>query len=168
MSVNIEEHYCCLEIEGVCSKGELNEVLKDFAKKIWEKLQETGEYPEHFYSVEEEVPAGLDKALPVITAELWKYVSINDFNEGTASITIQYEYDSEKGDCELFENLCKFLFARSLALFFQIHSAAFDNSGSYSHQWVGYRKDGEIVLEYSDDYLKRVFQNEHENALEGV
>ena len=94
----------------------------------------------------------------MITAELCKYVECVEFKEGSASIVVHYEYDSERDDCDLFEELCKFLFSRTSSPFFQIHSAAFDNAGSYSHQWIGYRKDGKIFLENSGDYFERVFQ----------
>jgi hypothetical protein len=165
MSWNIEERYCCLEINGISSKTELDVVLQEYAQVIWQTSQHTGEHPDHFYSFEEGIPADLEEAVPMITAELWKYVECVEFKEGSASIVVHYEYDSERDDCDLFEELCKFLFARSLSPYFEIISAAFDNAGCYSHHWIGYRKDGMIVLEHSSDYLQRVFQMDHEAVL---
>jgi len=158
MSWNIEERYCCLEIDGISSKTELDVVLQEYAQVIWQTLQHTGECPEHFYSVEEEIPSRLDEAVTMITAELLKYVDCTEFKQGSTSLVVQYEYDSERVDSDLFEELCKYLFSRTSSPFFQIHSAAFDNAGSYSHQWIGFRKDGKIFLENSGDYFERVFQ----------
>jgi len=165
MSWNIEERYCCLEIDCIRSKTELDVVLQEYAQVIWQTLQHTGECPEHFYSVEEEIPSRLEEAVPMITAELWKYAECVEFKERSVSIVVHYEYDSERDDSDLFEELCKYLFSRTSSPFFQIHSAAFDNAGSYSHQWIGFRKDGKIFLENSGDYFERVFQMDQEAVL---
>lgn len=165
MSWNIEERYCCLEIDGIRSKTELDVVLQEYAQVIWQTLQHTGEHPDHFYSFEEGIPADLEEAVPMITAVLQKYVDYTEFKQGSTSLVVRYEYDSERDDSDLFEELCKYLFSRTSSPFFQIHSAAFDNAGSYSHQWIGYRKDGKIFLENSGDYFERVFQMDQEAVL---
>ena len=38
-----------------------------------------------------------------------------------------------------------------------MRSAAADREGSYAHQWIGYRKDGEVVLETTESYFDRLF-----------
>lgn len=169
MSWNIDEHYCCLEIDGVKSADDLNVILSEYAQIIWQNLQEAGEHPNHFYSVEVEIPSTLEAAVPMITAELSKYVDCDTFNDdGTASIVVRAQYDSERDDTELLVDLCKFLFNKTLSPSFLIRSAAFDNCGGYSHQWIGYRKDGDIVLEHTDEYFQRVFQVGQDAAVQAV
>ena len=160
MSWNFEERYCCLEVAGINSIDDLNAFLNEYAQGIWQALQETGEQPDHFYSVEEGIPCDIEAAVPMITTELLKYVECNQFNDdGTASIVVRSQYDSERDDIGLLEGLCKFLFQKTRSQSFSINSAAFDKSGGYSHQWIGYWKNGEIVLEHTDDYFQQIFEN---------
>ena len=132
--------------------------MSEYAKEIWNQYQETGEHPEHFYCLEEELPSDSECAVHVITQELWKYIEGLDFGNGNATLMVCCEYDSEHDDSELSESLTKFLFSKSGMTHFLMRSAAFDNCGEYSHQWVGHWSNGEVVVEHTDEYFARIFQ----------
>jgi len=159
MSYNFEETYCCLEIKGAHCKNDIELVLNQYATEIWHTLQKTGEHPNHFYSIDEEISSELEEALPMLTRELWKYVDCQGVNADGAQVLINCEYDSERDDDELFESLCKHFFAHSSASHFIICSAAFDGHGGYSHQRVGYWANGKIKLERVDNFIERIFSN---------
>ncbi len=89
---------------------------------------------------------------------LWKHVKDLEFSEGRASLVVSAEAADDAYDTDLNQALIKFLFSKSGASHFLMRSAAFDKWGGYSHQWIGYWRDGEVVLEHTDDYFERIFQ----------
>ena len=67
------------------------------------------------------------------------------------------EEDTEYDDTDFVAELAAYLFAKSRNPYFIIHRAAYDNSGGYSHQCIGRRKDGAVVVEYLPDFLDNLW-----------
>jgi hypothetical protein len=63
----------------------------------------------------------------------------------------------EADNYDLCDEISKFLFSKTTNPYFLMRSAAADREGSYAHQWIGYRKDGEVVLETTESYFERLF-----------
>ena len=160
MSWNLESIYSCLNFGHISSKDTIDALVVEYARIIWNNHQKTGEHPEHFYSLEDDLPSGEHECIRVIAQELWKYIDNAEFGDKGTSLVVNYEYDSEKNDSDLAESLTKFLFSKSGMTHFLMRSAAFDKCGGYSHQWIGYWSNGEVVLDHTDEYFDRIFQQE--------
>ncbi len=158
MSWNLQSIYSCLNFGQISSKDTIDALLLEYAQMVWHNYHETGKHPEHFYSLEDDLPSSEHECTGVIAQEIWKYIDNLEFGDGGTSLVVSYEYDSEKDDSDLAESLTKFLFSKSGMTHFLMRSAAFDKCGGYSHQWIGYWSNGEVVLDDTVEYFDRIFQ----------
>ena len=162
MSWNIEYRYACLELQEVKSQEELNSLLLDFSARIWSKYQQTNEYPEcldqFLWDLENGSQMNEQEIAQSITEIISLYLDQIEFSNKELTLIVRTEYGSEHDDRDFADQLACFLFEKSQNPYFQICSAAFDKAGGYSHQWIGYRKEGNVVIEYSADFMDRLFQ----------
>lgn len=152
----IHTQYSCLELTGISTKAQLVSTLEVFAKQILEMPEVEHDSP--FENLRDSA-AGLsqDEDIKLLTAELLKYVVVEDITDKGASAIVEAQEDSDTDNYDLCEAISKFLFAQSGQQYFLMRSAAADRDGAYSHQWVGYWKDGAVVVEKTESYFDRVF-----------
>lgn len=127
-------------------------------------LQKHQVAPHHFCSLEEialdleDASISAEQALVKVEGALWSYLDHIETAEGKTSLIVRSEYDSDYADTDIADEIAKYLFSKTGNTHFIMRSAAFDKCGGYSHQWVGYPKKGEIVLEHTDDYFREIFE----------
>jgi len=98
--------------------------------------------------------------LTQIEDKLWPYLDQIETSEGKTSLIVRSEYDSDYDDTEVADEIAKHLFSKTGNTHFIMRSAAFDNCGGYSHQWIGYLKEGEVVLKHTDKYFREMFEKQ--------
>jgi len=152
----IHTQYACLEMPGIFSKEQLVELLKVYAKQILEMTEVEDDSP--FYELQDAVFGQKNEEAIVSTvAQLLHYVKIEDITSQGASLLVEAHYEGEADNYDLCDEISKFLFSNTSNPYFLMRSAAADREGSYAHQWIGYRKDGEVFLETTESYFDRLF-----------
>jgi len=152
----IQTQYSCLELPGIATKAQLVDALEVFAKQILEMPEIEQDSP--FENLRDDAKGlNKDEDVKLVTDELLKYVVIEAVTPERASVILEAQYDSDTDNYGLCEEITKFLFAQSGQPYFLVRSAAIDRDGAYSHQWVGYWKDGAVVVEKTESYFDRVF-----------
>ena len=160
MSWNFSYQYACLEFKQELSEKEIRAMLAELAPILLRKHQVN---PNDFWSLEEialdleDSSISIAQALAQIENKLWSYLVQIEMTEGKANLIVRSEYDSDYDDTEIAEEIAKHLFSKTGNTHFIMRSAAFDNGGGYSHQWIGYFKEGEIVLKHTDEYFRAMF-----------
>ena len=163
MSWNIDYRYAFLEFKQELPEKEIRSMLTELAPIILQKHQAA---PRDFWSIEEIALELADEsisekqALATIDKILWRYIDQIEATDGKTSLIVRCEYDSEYDDEEVAQEIAKHLFLETGNTHFIMRSAAFDNCGGYSHQWIGYLKDGEVVLKHTDDYFQQMFESQ--------
>jgi hypothetical protein len=162
MSLNVECRYAMLKLHQVKSPEELRLLLQSFASGILQDYRETEKHPECLDNLIWDIQHGgfsgdheIIKAIADIAA---LYLDEIEYTEEGISLIVRSEYDSEYNDTDLLEKLASYLFAKSHAPYFLIRQTAFDKAGGYSHNWIGRRKDGAVVVEYLPDCLDALLQ----------
>jgi hypothetical protein len=162
MSWSTSYQYACIEFSQEFSKKEIRLMAAELAPIILQKYQAS---PNHFWGIEEialELEVGSiskDDALNTIEESLWPYIDqIETANGKTTLVVRSDDEESDYGDSEIAHEVAKHLFSKTGNTHFIIRSAAFDNCGGYSHQWIGYLKDGEVVLKHTDEYFQQMFE----------
>ena len=152
----IHTQYACLEMPGISSKEQLVQLLKVYAQNILQMTEVKKDSP--FDYLQDDV-TGLshEDAISTIVNQLLNYVKIEDIISQGASILVEAHYEGEADNYDLCDEISKFLFSKTTNPYFLMRSAAADREGSYAHQWIGYRKDGEVVLETTESYFDRLF-----------
>jgi hypothetical protein len=160
MSWNFSYQYACLEFKQELSEKEIRSMLAEIAPILLQKHQVN---PNDFWSLEE-IALDLEdgsisnaQALTQIENKLRLYLDQIEMIGGKTNLIVRSEYDSDYDDTEIAGEIAKHLFSKTGDTHFIMRSAAFDNSGGYSHQWIGYFKEGEIVLKHTDEYLREMF-----------
>lgn len=148
--------YACLEMPSISSKEQLVELLKVYAKQILEMAEVQQDCP--FYHFQDFVAGqNWEEDLRATVDELMKYIKIEDITSQGTSVIVEANYDKEADDCELCEGISMFLFSKTSCPYFLMRSAAADRAGAYSHQWIGYWKEGEVVLDDTESYFDQLF-----------
>ena len=152
----IHTQYACLEMPGISSKEQLVQLLKVYAQNFLQMTEVKKDSP--FDYLQDDV-TGLshEDAISTIVNQLLNYVKIEDIISQGASILVEAHYEGEADNYDLCDEISKFLFSKTTNPYFLMRSAAADREGSYAHQWIGYRKDGEVVLETTESYFDRLF-----------
>ena len=152
----IHTQYACLEMPVISSKEQLVELLRVYAQNILQMTEVKKDSP--FDYLQDDV-TGLshEDAISTIVNQLLNYVKIEDIISQGASILVEAHYEGEADNYDLCDEISKFLFSKTTNPYFLMRSAAADREGSYAHQWIGYRKDGEVVLETTESYFDRLF-----------
>ena len=157
MSWNVEYRYAALGLHEVKSPEELHSLLLDLASSILDEYRETEKHPECLDNLIWDIQHGgfsgdheIIKAIADIAA---LYLDEIEYTEEGVSLIVRSEYDSEYDDTDFLEKLVSYLFAKSHAPYFLIRQTAFDKAGGYSHNWIGRRKDGAVVVEYLPDCM---------------
>jgi hypothetical protein len=158
MTRNIEEHNCCLELPAINSSNTLKQLITESAQEIWMEWKETQWAPGHFDCIDKELNRSAEVSIPIITREIAEYLCDVHHTHEKTSLVVRFNPDCKHSDRDFFEQVCEFLFKESKASHCLVRSAAFDKAGGYSHQWVGYWKDGQIVTEHTDGFFERFFQ----------
>jgi len=160
MSLNSSYQYACLEFKQESSEKEIRSMLAELAPVLLRKHQTS---PNDFWSLEE-IALDLEdgsisnaQAYTQITNKLWLYLDQIKIIEGKTNLVVRSEYDSDYDDTEIANEIAKHLFLKAGDTHFIMRSAAFDNCGGYSHQWIGYFKGGEVVLNHTDEYFREMF-----------
>jgi hypothetical protein len=163
MSWNLSYQYACLEFKQELSETEIRSMLAELAPII---LQKHKANPNDFWSLEE-IALDLEdgsisdmQALTKIENALWLYLDKIEMAEGKTTLIVRSEYDSDYDDTEVADEIAKHLFLKTGNTHFIMRSAAFDKCGGYSHQWIGYFKEGEVALKHTDDYFQQMFESQ--------
>ncbi len=153
--------YACLEFKQELSEKEIRSMLAELAPII---LQKHKANPNDFWSLEE-IALDLEdgstseaQAIAKIEGALWSYLDHIETTEGKTSLVVRSEYESDYDDADIADEIAKHLFSKTGNTHFIMRSAAFDKCGGYSHQWIGYLKEGEIVLKHTDAYFREMFE----------
>ena len=154
----IGERYCCLELDHIENDTWLDELLNEYAAQILTCLDSNIDTPDHLQCIREELLGNQDVDIQMISDEVRAYISTKHLDSGKASMLIRCQSEDGNYDVDLFEDICKFFFSRSSESHLLIRSAEFDKGGGYWHQWVGYHKDGEIVVKNTDAFFRDFFQ----------
>ncbi len=158
-------HYACIQFEQEFSDSEIRFMLKEFAPIILQKHQAC---PHDFLSVEEialdleDGSINNEQALQQIEDMLWRYVDKIEATDGKTNLIVRSECDSDYDDSEVADEIAKHLFSKTGNTHFIMRSAAFDKCGGYSHQWIGYLKDGKITLKHTDEFFQQMFASQYE------
>jgi hypothetical protein len=141
---------------GISSKEQLVELLNVYAQNILKMTDVIKDSP--FDYLQDDV-TGLshEEAISKIVDQLLNYIKIEDITSQGASLLVEAHYEGEADSYDLCDEISKFLFSKTTNSYFLMRSAAADREGSYAHQWIGYRKDGEVVLETTESYFDRLF-----------
>ena len=152
----IDTKYACLEMPSISSKEQLVELLKVYAKQILEMAEVQQDCP---FDYLEDYVAGQNQEedLRAMVDELLKYIKIEDITSQGTSVVVEANYQEEAGDYALCDGISMFLFSKTSCPYFLMRSAAADRAGAYSHQWIGYWKKGDVVLEKTESYFDRLF-----------
>jgi len=163
MSWNMPYQYVCLDFKQELADKEIRSMLAELAPILLQKHQAN---PNDFWSLEE-IALDLEdgstseaQAIANIESALWSYLDHIETAEGKTSLVVRSEYDSDYDDTDIADEIAKYLFSKTGNTHFIMRSAAFDNSGGYSHQWIGYLKEGKVVLKHTDEYFSEMFENQ--------
>ena len=161
--MTISSSYTCIEFQDQLSDNDLSSMIAVLAPIVLHKHQAS---MTEFSSIEE-IALELDDdviteedALDKIQEVIWLYLDCIETTVNKTSLVVRSEDDSDYDDFELFREIAKHLFAKTQNTHFLLRSAAFDKGGAYSHQWIGYVKDGEVVLVHTDDYFEQMFERQ--------
>jgi hypothetical protein len=152
----IDTQYTCLELPGISTKEQLTDLLSVYAELILE-LPEVEEDSIFQYLQDDVEGQERQQAVDIATNKLLNYIKIEDITSQGASVVVQAHYEGDADNYDLCEAISKFLFPKSSKPYFLMRSAAADRAGAYSHQWVGYWKEGEVVVELTESYFDRLF-----------
>ena len=152
----IDTRYTCLELQGICTKEQVSDLLRVYAETILQ-MPEVKADSIFQYLQDDVAEHNKEEEINITTEKLLNYIKIEDINSDSASVVVEAHYEGEADSYELCEEISKFLFSKSSKPYFLMRSAAFDRDGAYAHQWIGYWKDGEVVTEHTDAYFQRVF-----------
>lgn len=155
----IHTQYTCLELPGITSKDQLTETLKVYAKQIL-AMTEVEEDTFFQYLQDDVADKEQEQAIQETTEKLLKYIDIEHLSSNGASIVVEAHYEGDNDNYDLCEAISKFLFSQYSQPYFLMRSAAADRDGSYSHQWVGYWSNGEVLVEKTESYFDRLFKSE--------
>jgi hypothetical protein len=157
----IHTQYACLDIPSISSKEQLTELLQVFAEQVLE-LPDTD--PDSPFTYLQDDVEGLSKeeATKTILSQLLYYIDIEYISAQGASVIVQAHYEGDADNYDLCDEISKFLFTKTAKPYFLMRSAAADREGAYAHQWVGYRKDGGVVLESTEKFLDQLFASKPE------
>jgi hypothetical protein len=157
----IHTQYACLDIPSISSKEQLTELLQVFAEQVLE-LPDTD--PDSPFAYLQDDVEGLSKeeATKTILSQLLHYIDIEYISAQGASVIVQAHYEGDADNYDLCDEISKFLFTKTAKPYFLMRSAAADREGAYAHQWVGYRKDGGVVLESTEKFLDQLFASKPE------
>jgi hypothetical protein len=162
MSLNVECRYAVLKLHDVKSPEELHLLLLDLASSILHEYRETENYPDCFddliWDIEQGEFSGDDEIIKAIADIASLFLDNIQHEESGTTLLVVSEYDSEYDDTDFLEKLVSYLLTKSHAPYFLIRQTAFDRAGGYSHNWIGRRKDGAVVVEYLPDCLDALLQ----------
>lgn len=168
MTWNIEEQSCCLQLLGISTSNVLMQLITELAQEIWIEWQETQWAPHHFDCIDEGLSESVDISISLITKEILEYLRDVYHTECQTILSVRCNPEYHYCDRDFFDQICQFLFAKSKVPYYLVRSAAFDKEGGYSHQWVCYWKDGQIVREHTDAFFERFFQQTSTRTLTAV
>lgn len=152
----IHTQYACLEMPGISSKEQLAELLQVFAEQVLEIPDAEPDSP--FAYLQDDVEElSKEEAASTILSQLLNYIDIEYISAQGASVTVQAHYEGDADNYDLCDEISKFLFSKTSSPYFLMRSAAVDRCGAYSHQWIGYWKGDEVVLEKTESYFDRLF-----------
>ena len=160
MSCYFEQEYACISFDRIVPEEELRSMLAELSINLLDRQLSKADL---FYQLEEityDLENGeitREKALEQITDVSQKFLQKIEHIQDCTSITVLAEYDSEFYDTEVGKEIAKHLFAKSNESHFIWRRAAFDTSGAYSHQWIGFWEDHKIELIDADDYFAKQF-----------
>lgn len=154
----IHTQYTCFELPSITSKEQLIDTLKVYANQIL-SMTAVEEGTIFQYLQDEVAEQGTEQAIQETTEKLLKYIDIEHISSQGASIVVEAHYEGDNDDYDLCEAISKFFFSQTSEPYFLMRSAAADRDGSYSHQWVGYWSNGEVVVEKTESYFDRLFKS---------
>jgi hypothetical protein len=158
MSWNYSQEYACISFDRVVPEVEIRSMLSELAPGILQEYVDTGECFGHAEETAYDYREGnldLQGATDQLVDIAFLYLDqINQTDEGT-ELLVRSEYDTEYYDDDLAQEIAKHLFAKSNHSHFIWRRAAFDNCGAYSHQWIGFRAEQQIVLVHTDEYFAK-------------
>ena len=160
MSFNFSQEYTWLSFDRVVPEGQLHSMLADLAIILLDRQLSKSVCLDQLEDIVYDIENGeitKDQALEQITEISRNFLRDIDFGQYSTSFTVLTEYDSEYDDVEMAKEIAKFLFAKTRQSHFVWRSAAFDKHGAYSHQWIGFRKDGKIEMVCADEYFASQF-----------
>ena len=152
----IHTQYACLEVPNISSKEQLVELLEVYAKQILEMTEVEDDSP--FYELQDVVfGQKKEEAIVSTVAQLLNYIKIEYIASQGATLLVEAHYEGDADNYDLCDEISKFLFSKTSNSYFLMRSAAADRCGAYSHQWIGYWKGDEVVLEKTESYFDRLF-----------
>ena len=152
----ISTQYTCLEMPGISSKEQLLELLRVYADLILQMSELAYDSP-YFSLKNAALSLERDTAIHVTVQSLLTYITIEDISSVGASLIVEAQYEGDADNFDLCKEISKFLFSKTSNLYFLMRSAATDKIGSYSHQWVGFWKDDEVVVQNTAVYFDQLF-----------
>ena len=151
----IHTQYACLEMPNISSKEQLVELLEVYAKQILEMTEVEDDSP--FYELQDVVfGQKKEEAIVSTVAQLLNYIKIEYIASQGATLLVEAHYEGDADNYDLCDEISKFLFSKTSNPYFLMRSAAADRCGAYSHQWIGYWNEGEVVLEQQESYFDRL------------
>ena len=160
MSWNLSYTYACIEFTEELSRESLRLMLADLAPTLLRRHQSD---PHGFDSLDdiayelEEGEINHEQAIAKIEDLMWLYLDHIQTIEGKTTLVVRSEDESDHDEAAIAEEITKHLFYKTGKTHFIMRCATFDNAGGYSHQWIGYLKQGEIVLRHTDEYFEEMF-----------
>jgi hypothetical protein len=165
MSYSVYHQYSCIQFEQEITKKEIRLMLAELAHDVLHEIETMPQTPSSIFWSFEEIACDLEdeskskeEALKSIEDTLWLYLDQIKVESGKTSLVVRSADDREYHDSEIAIAVSKHLFAKTGNSHFILRSAAFDFCHGYSHQWIGYFKNGEVVLQDTDKYFQRMFE----------
>ena len=160
MSFNFSQEYTSIAFDRVVPEGQLRSMLAELAITLLDRQLSKSVCLDQledivFYIENGEITK--DQALEQITEISRNFIREIDHGNGSTSLMVLAEYDSEYYDMDMAKEIAKFLFAKSKQSHFIWRLASFDKYGAYSHQWIGFWEDGKIEMVYADEYFASQF-----------
>ena len=160
MSWNYSQEYACISFDRAVPEAELRSMLAELAITLLDRQQGKVNCLDQLEDIANEVETGeisREEALEQITDISQNFLQNIDHSDDCTSLLVLSEYQSEYYDTDMAKEIAKHLFAKTNQSHFIWRSAAFDNGGAYSHQWVGFRAEQQVVLVHTDEYFARQF-----------
>jgi hypothetical protein len=162
MSYYSQELSCILPLPAETSKPNLEEWIQELSASIYHHHLLSGELPEHFESIELEIPSDPLQAERLIGDEICRYVRwIESVRAEDSSILVLCEDDTEAADVDWFLRITSFLSKKSSNSLPGIRSIKCSRLNSSIENLILLEKDGSLILKTQEDLLEALSASEN-------
>jgi len=160
MSWDYSQEYACISFDRAVPEEELRSMLAELAINL---LNLHLRDPYSLYNLEdtaselENQEITREQALEQITEISQNYLREINHTEDRTSLLVLADYESEYHDSDMAAEIAKHLFSKTRQSHFIWRRAAFDKYGAYSHQCIGFWKEGQIELINTEEYFESQF-----------